>query len=257
MTWGSEALYDLLAPHYDEHFVAPHRRAYDDLAWQACLPALPGEPGLVVDIGCGVGRWAERYVALGHRVVGIEPAPAMAAAARARLAGTSFALQECRAEAAELPPGAADLVVAMGSLQYAADPGADLRRASGWLRPGGMLCLLVDGLVALAAELVRADRDDDAAACLARRTGVWETAGGRAELHLFDAAGLGDLARRAGLDPQPVRGLLVGATAYGRDELVRRLDADYAGALAAQERWSRVPALADLGKQLLLLAVKR
>lgn len=253
---GSEALYDALAPHYDEHFAAPHRHAYDELAWQACRAALPGGSGVVVDVGCGVGRWAERLVALGHRVVGVEPAPAMAAAARTRLAGAAFTLQECRAAQAELPAGSADLVVAMGSLQYADDPWSDVRRAAAWLRPGGTLCLLVDGLVALAAELVRAGRDDEALTRLRTRRGVWESGGARAPLHLFDAAGLTALATGAGLVPQPVRGLLVGASVHGRDELVRRLRADPAGALAAEQRLSEVPELADLGKQLLLLAVR-
>ena len=30
----SAPLYDALAVDYDAHFAAPHRRAYDDLAWR-------------------------------------------------------------------------------------------------------------------------------------------------------------------------------------------------------------------------------
>ena len=76
---ASSALYDSLASRYEEHFAVPYRRAYDDLAWELVQPLLPRVPGRIVDIGCGIGRWAGRLLDLGHHVVGIEPAPRMAA----------------------------------------------------------------------------------------------------------------------------------------------------------------------------------
>jgi SAM-dependent methyltransferase len=57
-------LYDALASTYDEHFAVPHQRAYDDLA-----PLLPDAAARIVNVGCGVGRWARRLVGLGHFVL--------------------------------------------------------------------------------------------------------------------------------------------------------------------------------------------
>lgn len=112
---SSEALYDSLAATYDDHFAVPHRRAYDDLAWQLCSAAIPAAPSTVVDIGCGVGRWAQRLVSAGYRVIGVEPAPVMAVHAKARLEGcTGFTLVDQRVEEVEIAAGSVDAVIAMG-----------------------------------------------------------------------------------------------------------------------------------------------
>ncbi len=67
----------------------------------------------VVDLGCGTGLLARAFLADGHPVVGVEPDPAMAAAARDELgAHPDFTLVEGRAEQTGLPDGSADLAVA-------------------------------------------------------------------------------------------------------------------------------------------------
>jgi SAM-dependent methyltransferase len=250
----SAPLYDALAADYDAHFAVPHRRAYDELAWEACAAVLGPAPSAVLDVGCGAGRWAQRLVAAGHRVTGVEPAPAMAAAARSRLAGTAFTLVEARVEDAELPAGAADAVLAMGSLQYATDPAAAIARCADWVRPGGCVCVLVDSRQALVLELLAAGRTDEALERSATRRGVWQVDGLAADMHLLDAASLTAAARAAGLVVDRIAGLLVGASAHGRADLRVRLDRDYAAQLATERRLAADPALADLGKQLLLLA---
>jgi SAM-dependent methyltransferase len=252
----SAPLYDALAADYDAHFAAPHRRAYDELAWEACAALVGPAPAAVVDVGCGVGRWALRLVAAGHRVTGIEPAPAMAAAARRRLAGTAFTLVGARVEDAVLPAGSADAVLAMGSLQYAADPAAAIARCAGWVRPGGAVCVLVDSRQALVLELLAANRTGEALERLATRRGVWQVGAASADLHLLDATELAAAARSAGLEVERVAGLLVGASAHGRAGLLTRLERDYAGQLAVERRLAAEPSLADLGKQLLLTARK-
>src|SRR6476659_8859165 len=147
LTLSSAPLYDLLAPTYEEHFAVPHRTAYDTLAWELCARWLPEPPAQVVDVGCGIGRWAQRLTGLGYSVLGIEPAPLMAQRARERLGDDErFRLVESRVEQVELAPATADAVVAMGSLQYTDDPAAAVEQMAGWLRPGGTLALLVDSL---------------------------------------------------------------------------------------------------------------
>lgn len=253
---SSTALYDSLAPSYDEHFTVPHRRAYDDLAWGFCLAELPPPPAVVVDLGCGVGRWAQRLLSSGYTVVGIEPSPRMAEYAAARLSRWDqggFTLLRAPVEEVELAPGSVDALLAIGSLQYTDDPAATLRRAAHWLRPGAALCVLVDSLQALVLELLVAGRQSEALERLSSRRGIWCVDGVEADLHLFDQAALRSAAVNAGIDVVQVAGLLVGASAYGREGLNRRLVADYDGALAAERVLARVPAVADLGKQLLMV----
>lgn len=247
----SAPLYDALAADYDGHFAAPHRRAYDDLAWEVCSGLLrPGDT--VLDVGCGVGRWAQRLVAAGHDVIGIEPAPQMARRAAARLAGTTFTLLRTGVEDAVVPP--VDVVLAMGSVQYAADPVAAIGRCASWVRPGGAVCVLVDSRQALVLELLAAGRTDEAIERLTTRRGVWQVGALAAEMHLFDAAELAAAVVGAGLVVERMAGLLVGASAHGRSVLRTRLAQDYPGALGEERRLAGQPALADLGKQLLVVA---
>lgn len=248
---SSTPLYDALATEYDRHFAVPHRRAYDELAWEVCAAAVGPAPAVVVDVGCGVGRWARRLVAAGHRVVGVEPAPAMADRAAMLLAGTAFTVVRARVEDAVLPAGGADAVLAMGSLQYARDPAAAVARCASWVRPGGAVCVLVDSRQALVLELLAAGRPDEALQRLTTRRGVWQVGDRAADLHLLDAAELAAALRAAGLLVQRLAGLLVGASAYGRAGLLARLEADYDAALAVERRLAARPELADLGKQLL------
>jgi SAM-dependent methyltransferase len=253
---SSAALYDRLAATYEEHFAVRHRRAYDDLAWEICRAALPPPPSVVVDVGCGVGRWAQRLLDAGYTVVGIEPSPAMAEGAAKRLAarlGGEMTLLRDRVEDVELPACGADAVLAMGSLQYTDDPAAQVARLSGWLRPGGTLAVLVDSLQALILELLAAGKVCEALTRLTTRRGVWRLDGVEADLHLLDAAALRQAYADAGLDVVRVAGLLVGASAFGRGGLMSRLDDDFAGALDLERALADQPDLADLGKQLLIV----
>ncbi|MEJ7583630.1 MAG: class I SAM-dependent methyltransferase, partial [Acidimicrobiales bacterium] len=230
---ASVALFDELARRgYDRHFDVPHRRAYDDLAWEIVASLLPDPPATVVDAGCGVGRWAARLVDLGHRVIGIEQAPEMAAAARARgLPGDHFTLVEgdlATVDHPSLPPrsGGADLVLAMGSVQYAADPVLALTRLAGWVAPNGAMAVLTDSLVALVLGLLAAGRVDEALERAGTGRGRWRSAAGQAELHLFDRSSLAEALVDAGLTDVVVRGLLVGSSGFGRDGLADRLEAN-------------------------------
>ena len=256
----SAPLYDLLAPTYEEHFAVSHRRAYDELAWEICCDALPERPAVVVDVGCGVGRWTGRLLDAGYSVVAIEPAPAMAARAARRLAGrfgAGVTLLQDRVEDVELAAGSVDAVLAMGSLQYTDDPVEQVVRLAGWLRPGGVLAVLVDSLQALVLELVAAGKEEEALIRLTTRRGVWRVAGAEADLHLLDAERLRRAYAAADLEVDRVAGLLVGATAYGRERLRHRLEDDFPAALAVERRLAGQADLADLGKQLLIVGRRR
>ncbi|MEV0001365.1 class I SAM-dependent methyltransferase [Micromonospora sp. NPDC050980] len=246
----SQPLYDALAPDYDAHFAVPHRRAYDDLAWERVRVLLPPD-GPVVDAGCGVGRWARRLLDLGHPVTGVEQAPGMVAELRRRPPGPGFTLVEGSMTEVTLP-ATAGAVLAMGSLQYTAEPEDAVRHLAGWLRPGGVLAVLVDSLVGLVLELVGAGRGDEAVDRLARRRGVWRAEGQAADLHLLDRARLEAAFDAAGLVEVRSAGLLVSAGPLGRAGLAERLAADRDALLALERRLGDDPLLADAGKQLLV-----
>ena len=44
MSGAAVALFDSLAENYEQHFAEPHRRAYDDLAWELVSTRLPDRP---------------------------------------------------------------------------------------------------------------------------------------------------------------------------------------------------------------------
>jgi SAM-dependent methyltransferase len=252
----SQPLYDALARGYEDHFAVPHRRAYDDLAWERILTLLPPPPAEVVDAGCGVGRWARRFRAMGYAVTGVEQSPGMIARLRERPPGPGFTLVESSMTDAALPPSAA-LVVAMGSVQYTADPEAAIAHLAGWLRPGGVLAVLVDSLVGLVLELLREGRAEEALERLATRRGVWRQHGREADLHLLDRSRLEAAFAAAGLTGIRGHGLLVTAAALGRDELTTRLTAARESHLALERHLLADPLLADTGKQLLVTGRQR
>lgn len=240
-------LYDRLAPDYEAHFAVPRRRAYDTLAWEQVVALLPDRPARVVDAGCGVGRWARRFAADGHSVVGIEQSPGMRAAA-----GPGLTILACDMAEATLPAGEADLVIAMGSLQYTADPAAVIARFAGWIRPGGHVAVLVDGCAALVLELLGTGRTAEALERLRTRRGVWTSAGEAADLHLLDRATLEAAFGAAGLVAVRSSGLLVSAASRGIAGIDAALTADWEGTLAIERALAADPLLADLGKQILV-----
>ncbi|MDR2997425.1 MAG: class I SAM-dependent methyltransferase [Microbacterium sp.] len=102
-----------------------------------------------VDVGCGTGNLVARLSEVLPEVIGVEPDPGTAAAARARFASSDRARIEERGFGDE-PSGAYDLIVFVASLHHM-PLRATLRRANQALRPGGRIVI-----VGVAAE-TRAD----------------------------------------------------------------------------------------------------
>ncbi len=249
--------YDHLAADYDAHFDAPHRKAYDDLCWEHVDRLLDNaSPSTIVDVGCGVGRWAEPLVERGHHVIGIEPSSAMVDQARARGLGDRFEIQHCDADAAVVAPGSADLVMALGSIQYSPDPAASIGTMASWLSPGGRLVVLMDSLIGLVAELLRRDDLAQAIERLQTGRGVFRSDAGEAEHALFNSRTLRAAFVDAGLVDISVHGLLVDWSVRERDDAVHRLTNAWDDTMAAERALAEHEAAADLGKQLLAIGTK-
>jgi len=116
-------------------------------AWrQLLLAELPAAPAAVADLGCGTGTLSVLLAAEGYAVTGLDFAPQMirAARAKARAAGVSARFELSNAAAPSLPAGSFDVVLARHVLWAMPDTSAAL---AAWLRlllPGGTL-LLIEG----------------------------------------------------------------------------------------------------------------
>lgn len=128
-------------------------------AWRRLLLAhLPVAPAAIADIGCGTGSLSVLLAGEGYAVTGLDFAPAMvrAARAKARAADVSARFVLSDAAAPTLPPGSFDVVLARHVLW--AMPDIDLALAA-WLRlllPGGTL-VLVEGRWSTGAGLTTAE----------------------------------------------------------------------------------------------------
>lgn len=251
------ALYSAIADGYDDSYAVPsHRRVYDRLAWEH-VSALPlPRAAHIVDVGCGTGRWIPAWLARGHHVTGIEQAPGMIDVLRRRNLGSGFSLIETPMENAFLPSQSADLVLAMGSVQYAADPADMIRRFASWTRPGGIVCVYVDSLMALILELVRNGQTDKALEMLSTRRGVFRTGHHAATLTLYDTRLLERHFADAGLVDARCYGLAVGASAAGRAGCTAAMVADEDAAMNVERALSAEALLADAGLHILAIGRK-
>lgn len=110
------------------------------LRWGDPAPPAPS-PGRVLDVGAGIGADLERLTAAGWEPWGIEPNPAAAAAAVARLGCSPHRIQVGSAEDSSYENGTFDLVLMLHVVEHLHDPAGVLSSVSRWLRPGGQAVL--------------------------------------------------------------------------------------------------------------------
>lgn len=143
MTWS--------AAQYSKFEAARNRPILDLLAQIATT-----EPETAADLGCGPGNSTELLRARfpGARIIGIDSAPDMIAAARRRLPDIAFA----QADIADwADPGPFDVILANASLQWVPDHERLLPSLAGRLRSGGSLAVqMPDNLDEPAHRLMRA-----------------------------------------------------------------------------------------------------
>jgi SAM-dependent methyltransferase len=142
---GESAYWDSQAAAFDDEADHGLRDAKVRDAWRRLLLAhLPPAPAAVADIGCGTGSLSVLLAAEGYAVTGLDFAPAMVRAARAKARAADVTARFVLSDAAvpTLPPASFDVVLARHVLW--ALPDVDQALAA-WLRlllPGGTLALV-------------------------------------------------------------------------------------------------------------------
>jgi ubiquinone/menaquinone biosynthesis C-methylase UbiE len=140
--WGRRAA------HFDEDFGHSIRTPAERAAWDRVFALAVAERDNldVLDVGCGTGILSLELAARGHRVTGIDFAPAMLALAKdkAATAHADIRFDEGDAEHLPYPPGRFDLVITRHVLWTLPHPEAAIDEWRRVLRPGGRLAV-IDG----------------------------------------------------------------------------------------------------------------
>jgi ubiquinone/menaquinone biosynthesis C-methylase UbiE len=142
------AHWDRRAAHFDEDFGhsigGPAERAAWDRIIDLVAPA--GRALAALDAGCGTGFLSLELAGRGHRITGVDFAPAMIATARRKAAaqGLTIHFEEADAENLPFPPGSFDLAISRHVLWTLPHPEAAIDEWIRVLRPGGRLAI-IDG----------------------------------------------------------------------------------------------------------------
>jgi ubiquinone/menaquinone biosynthesis C-methylase UbiE len=133
---------------FDEDFGHSIRTAAERAAWDRIIDLVVPHRGALdaLDAGCGTGFLSFELAARGHRVTGVDFAPAMLAEARRKAAEHSISIRFQEGDAEQLPfsGGSFDLVVSRHVLWTLPHPEAAIDEWLRILRPGGRLAV-IDG----------------------------------------------------------------------------------------------------------------
>jgi SAM-dependent methyltransferase len=155
----SRPLYESFGWAYDLVVPDPAGGGVDDVARRLrSLGVVAGS--LVIDAGCGTGRYSRALAALGLRVIGVDRSEALIDQARARAADATFV---CADLLSWRPPEPAAGVLCRGVLNDLTGDGerrAAFRAFGSWLRPGGILLADVRDWEATAARYAAQSRHE-------------------------------------------------------------------------------------------------
>jgi len=129
--------FDALAEQYDK---LPTARMYDDLV----LSALPRDPQLVLDLGCGTGVLTRKLAEHAHRVIGFDISPQMLELATRRdlRPNVEFRLAPLESVPDLFAPGVVDAIVACRSLHHCQSLAKTVSGLARLLKPAGRLVIL-------------------------------------------------------------------------------------------------------------------
>jgi SAM-dependent methyltransferase len=146
----------------------------------------PGQGRRLLDVGSGSGDFLLRMRARGWNVLGVEPDPVAAAAARDK----DLDVRDGMLADAEFPDDTFDAIVLSHVIEHVHDPVALLRECGRVLRPGGVLVLMTPNLTSVGHRRFGAD---------------WRGLEPPRHLHVFSANALSACVRAVGLRVAEVR----------------------------------------------------
>ena len=146
------AHWDRRAPTFDEDFGHSIRTPDERAAWDRILDLVVGGRAALdaLDAGCGTGFLAFELTDRGHRVTGVDFAPAMIAQARRKALdrGVSIRFEEADIEQLSFSPRTFDLVISRHVLWTLPHPEAAIDEWSRVLRTNGRLVVVDSHLAA-------------------------------------------------------------------------------------------------------------
>lgn len=119
----------------------PGHDSYDRYHRDQFLPLLPAPGRRTLDVGCGEGRLTRHLASLGHRMVGVDVAPSLVAAARE--AAPEMELHVANAASLPFAEASFDQVVSFMCLHDVDDLDGAIREIARVLEPGGVASLSV------------------------------------------------------------------------------------------------------------------
>jgi ubiquinone/menaquinone biosynthesis C-methylase UbiE len=143
------------AAHFDEDFGHSIRTAAERAAWDRVLDLVLPAGGVLeaLDIGCGTGFLTLELAFRGHRVTGIDFAPAMIAEAGKKAVECQLPISFAEADAEQLPfaTGSFDMAVSRHLLWTLPHPDTAIDEWVRVLRPGGRLIVVESQAVVTAS----------------------------------------------------------------------------------------------------------
>ncbi len=147
--------HDRVAHRYDASYDDAFWQWHDRLTWDYLKPFLPSDHGaIVLDLGCGTGKWAAKLVKSGYAVTCVDISPRMLDQARRKIeehGGSSAAtfIQTDLCDLDGLPVNAAALAIALGDpVGCTRSPALAMKRIRRSLAPGGVLVATFDNRLA-------------------------------------------------------------------------------------------------------------
>ncbi len=116
------------------------RESEDNFVMKTALRAEELKGKLVLDVGCGMGRFAEVATRWGARVIGIDLSAAAEVAAK-NLADREFVAFQADAFALPFAPESFDVIYSLGVLHHTPDCEAAVKGLEKYLKPGGILAV--------------------------------------------------------------------------------------------------------------------